>query len=203
MKMKLDTFPDLPRDLLDCNATDNGYPPNEWDISLSRRTDFLYLIKPHPPYPLHITPNPYPILTPLNPNPRVTLGGNLNLAIVDDGPVTALKIYNLQYHLLRAANSQPWNAAVTTRQGARAFENMHAILVAMQTSRHLVGDSGWRLGLNSTTTWMPSTTSYSTTFSTLQILKSTHPVSPSQSQNIFKMQIDCSARPGKFLPETE
>ncbi|CAB4003151.1 Hypothetical predicted protein [Paramuricea clavata] len=68
MKMKLNTFPDLPRDLLDCAAEDNGFPPNEWDISLSRRTDYLYLIKPHAPYPLHVTPNPYPILTPLNPN---------------------------------------------------------------------------------------------------------------------------------------
>jgi hypothetical protein len=34
MKMKLNTFPDLPRDLLDCNATTNGYPPNKWDISI-------------------------------------------------------------------------------------------------------------------------------------------------------------------------
>jgi hypothetical protein len=52
MKMKLNTFPNLPRDLLNCNATANGYPPNEWDISISRRTYYLYLIKHHPPYPV-------------------------------------------------------------------------------------------------------------------------------------------------------
>ena len=122
--MKLNTFPNLPRDLLNCNATANGYPPNEWDISISRRTYYLYLIKHHPPYPVWITVNPYPVLTPLNPNPRVTLGDNLNIVIEDDGPVTALKIYNLQYHLLRAANSQPINAAVNSCQGSRAFENL-------------------------------------------------------------------------------
>jgi hypothetical protein len=31
MKQKLDTFPAIPRDLLASNATDHGYPPNEWD----------------------------------------------------------------------------------------------------------------------------------------------------------------------------
>ena len=139
MKMKLNTFPDLPRDLLDCQATHNGYPPNEWDISLSHRTDFLYLIKPHAPYPLHVMPNPYPILTPLNPNPRVTLGGNLNLSVTDDGPIKSLKIYNLQYHLLRASNLQPLNATITTRQGGRAYENMYSILVAMREARQLIG----------------------------------------------------------------
>jgi hypothetical protein len=54
MKQKLDTFPPIPRDLLlNPSATDHGFPPNEWDVSISRRTQSLYLIKPSPPYPLH------------------------------------------------------------------------------------------------------------------------------------------------------
>jgi hypothetical protein len=81
MKQKLDTFPAIERDLLNQNATAHGFPPNEWDVSISRRTQLLYLIKPSPPYPHDITINPYPILTPLNPNPRVTLGGNLNIVV--------------------------------------------------------------------------------------------------------------------------
>ncbi|CAB4036212.1 Hypothetical predicted protein [Paramuricea clavata] len=91
------------------------------------------------PYPLHVTPNPYPILTPLNPNPRVTLGGNLNLVFTDDGPIKSLKVYNLQYHLLRASNSQPLNATITTRQGGCAYDNMFSILAAMREARDLVG----------------------------------------------------------------
>jgi hypothetical protein len=86
MKQKLDTFPPIPRDLLDQNALAHGFPPNEWDVSLSRWTQSLYLIKPLPPYPHNITINPYPILTPLNPNPRVTLGGNLNIVVAGGGP---------------------------------------------------------------------------------------------------------------------
>ena len=81
MKQKLDIFPAIERDLLNQNAIAHGFPPNEWDVSISCRTQSLYLIKPSPPYPHDITINPYPILTPLNPNPRVTLGGNLNIVV--------------------------------------------------------------------------------------------------------------------------
>jgi hypothetical protein len=35
---KLDTFPAIPRDLHAQNAVDHGFPPNEWGVSLSRRT---------------------------------------------------------------------------------------------------------------------------------------------------------------------
>jgi hypothetical protein len=106
MKPKRDTFPAIPRDLLSQNAVDHGFPLNEWDVSLSGRTQSLYLIKPLPPYPYDITINPYPILTPLNPNPRVTLGGNLNIVMDPLVQVLRLKIYNLQFHLLRAWDSQ-------------------------------------------------------------------------------------------------
>jgi hypothetical protein len=99
MKQKLDTFPAITRDLLAQNAVDFGYPPNEWDVSISRQTQSLYLIKPIPPYPHNIAINPYPILTPLNPNPRVSLGGNLNIVVDEGDQVMRLMIYNLQYHL--------------------------------------------------------------------------------------------------------
>jgi hypothetical protein len=107
--------------------------------SISRRTEYLYLIKPRSPYPAGITANPYPILTLLNPNPRVTLGGNLNLVIEEPGQVLGLKLYNIQYHLLRAANAQSLTSAVTSHQGVRAFEHLNSILVAMEEYPHLVG----------------------------------------------------------------
>jgi hypothetical protein len=140
MKQKLDTFPPIPGDLLlNPSATDHGFPPNEWDVSISRRTQSLYLIKPSPPYPHDITINPYPILTPLNPNPRVSLGGNLNIVVEGGEQVLRLKMYNLQFHLLRAWDSEPLPTPVNSRQGARSFDHLNAILAAMEAKPELVG----------------------------------------------------------------
>ena len=63
--------------ILECDATEMGYPENEWDLSVSRRTPFLYLTKAISPYPPNITINQFPILTPLTPNPVQSLGGNV------------------------------------------------------------------------------------------------------------------------------
>ena len=140
MKQKLDTFPPIPRDLLlNPSATDHGFPPNEWDVSISRRTQSLYLIKPSPPYPHDITINPYPILTPLNPNPRVSLGGNLNIVVEGGDQVLRLKMYNLQFHLLRAWDSEPLPTPVNSHQGATSFDHLNAILAAMEAKPELVG----------------------------------------------------------------
>ena len=139
MKQKLNTFPIIDRDLLNQNTTDHGFPPNEWDVSISRRTQLLYLIKPLPPYPHDITINPYPILTPLNPNPRVTLGGNLNIVVEGGDQVLRLKMYNLQYHLLRAWDSKSLTTPINSRQGARFFEHLNGILAAMEEKSKLIG----------------------------------------------------------------
>jgi hypothetical protein len=139
MKQKLDTFYPIPRDLLLNRATDHGFPPNEWDVSISRRTQSLYLIKPSPPYPHDITINPYPILTPLNPNPRVSLGGNLSIIVEGGEEVLRLKMYNLQFHLLRAYDSEPLPTPINSRQGARSFDHLNSIFSAMEARPDLVG----------------------------------------------------------------
>ena len=55
MKQAIRSFPDLPRDLLECDAADEGYPENEWDVSFSRRTQYLYMAKALPPVPQNVT----------------------------------------------------------------------------------------------------------------------------------------------------
>ena len=55
MKQAIRSFPDLPRDLLQCDAADEGYPQNEWDVSFSRRTEYLYMAKALPPVPQNVT----------------------------------------------------------------------------------------------------------------------------------------------------
>ncbi|CAB4007593.1 Hypothetical predicted protein [Paramuricea clavata] len=67
MKQPLNQLPPLPRDLLLCAATNSGYPENEYDISVSHRDPFLYLLKSFAPYPPGVTVHQYPILTPLSP----------------------------------------------------------------------------------------------------------------------------------------
>jgi hypothetical protein len=51
MKQPLANFPDLPRDLIQSDAADEGYPENEWDLSFSRKNQFLYMGKALPPVP--------------------------------------------------------------------------------------------------------------------------------------------------------
>ena len=53
---------DLPRGRLECNAVQIGYPENEYEISMSRRTPFLFLMKVISPYSPNITINQFPIL---------------------------------------------------------------------------------------------------------------------------------------------
>jgi hypothetical protein len=51
---------DLPRGRLECNAVQIGYPENEYEISMSRRTPFLFLMKVISPYSPNITINQFP-----------------------------------------------------------------------------------------------------------------------------------------------
>ena len=51
MKQPLANFPDLPRDLIQSDAADEGYPENEWDLSFSQKNQFLYMGKALPPVP--------------------------------------------------------------------------------------------------------------------------------------------------------
>lgn len=47
-------------------------------------------------------------------------------------------MYNLQYHLLRAWDSQPLPTPVNSHQGARSFEHLNAILAAMEEKPELI-----------------------------------------------------------------
>jgi hypothetical protein len=51
MKQPLANFPDLPRDLIQSDAADEGYPENEWDLSFSPKNQFPYMGKALPPVP--------------------------------------------------------------------------------------------------------------------------------------------------------
>ncbi|CAB3983269.1 Hypothetical predicted protein, partial [Paramuricea clavata] len=59
MKQAIRGFPDLPRDLLQCDTADVGYPENEWNVSFSRRTDYLYMAKATVLCPNAFTPEFY------------------------------------------------------------------------------------------------------------------------------------------------
>jgi hypothetical protein len=55
-------------------------------------------------------------------------------------------MYNLQVHLLRAWDSQPLTIPINSRQGARSFEHLNSIFVAMEANPQLIG--GLRMELN-------------------------------------------------------
>ena len=125
MKQAIRSFPDLPRDLLQCDAADEGYPENEWDVSFSRRTEYLYMAKALPPVPQNVTVDLYPVLTTVSFQPFHNLGGNITLTMVDSiiaPQVLKFKMYNVMYHLLRACNPFPLPAPNNTRQAARRFK---------------------------------------------------------------------------------
>ena len=48
-------------------------------------------------------------------------------------------MYNLQFHLLRAWDSEPLPTPVNSRQGARSFDHLNTILAAMEAKPELVG----------------------------------------------------------------
>ena len=51
-----------------------------------------------------------------------------------------MKVYNVQYHLLRACNPDPLPSPVTTRQGSHLFQNLSSILhVFRENERHVGG----------------------------------------------------------------
>jgi hypothetical protein len=142
MKQAIHSFPDLPRDLLECDAADEGYPENEWDVSFSRRTQYLYMAKALPRVPQNVTVDLYPVLTTLSFQPFHNLGGNMTLTLVDSiiaPEVLKLKMYNVMYHLLRACNPFPLPATNNTRQAARRFEKLASILNVLTTNQQRVG----------------------------------------------------------------
>ena len=142
MKQAIHSFPHLPRDLLECDAADEGYPENEWDVSFSRRTQYLYMAKALPPVPQNVTVDLYPVLTTLSFQPFHNLGGNMTLTLVDSiiaPQVLKLKMYNVMYHLLRACNPFPLPAPNNTRQAARRFEKLASIFNVLTTNQQRVG----------------------------------------------------------------
>lgn len=139
MKQPLNVLPPLPRDLLLCQATNNGYPENKYDVSVSHHHPFLYLVKPIAPFPPNITVNQFPILTPLTLNCRRSLGGNITIVVDDPEQVLSMKGYTLQFHLLRACNPNPITSPVTTRQGASLFDTLNGIMHVLSTHQQLVG----------------------------------------------------------------
>ncbi|CAB3985185.1 Hypothetical predicted protein [Paramuricea clavata] len=145
MKQPLNQLPPLPRDLLLCAATNSGYPENEYDISVSHSEPFLYLLKSFAPYPPGVTVHQYPILTPLSPNRRRPLGGNITICMDEPEEVVSMKVYNLVFHLLRACHPEPLSSSVTTRQGSALFDTLNSIMNVLSVNHHLVG--GIRLGV--------------------------------------------------------
>ena len=142
MKQPIQSFPDLPRELLECDASDEGYPENEWDVSFSRRTQYVYMAKALPPVPHNVTVDLYPLLTTLSFQPFHNLGGNITLNLVDSiiaPQVLKLKMYNVLYHLLRACNPFPLPAPNNTRQAARRFEKLASILNVLTNNQERVG----------------------------------------------------------------
>jgi hypothetical protein len=53
--------------------------------------------------------------------------------------IKSVKIYNLQFHLLRAANPDPITSPINTRQGANLFEKVTSILHVLTSHPNLVG----------------------------------------------------------------
>ena len=53
--------------------------------------------------------------------------------------VKSVKIYNLQYHLLRASNPDSITSPINIRQGANLFEKMSSILHVLTSNPNLVG----------------------------------------------------------------
>jgi hypothetical protein len=142
MKQPILSFPDLPRQLLECDASEEGYPENEWDVSFSRRTQYVYMARALPPVPHNVTVDLYPVLTTLSFQPFHNLGGNITLNLVDSiiaPQVLKLKMYNVLYHLLRASNPFPLPAPNNTRQAARRFEKLASILNVLTNNQERVG----------------------------------------------------------------
>jgi hypothetical protein len=137
MKQAIASFPDLPRDLVQCDAADEGYPENEWDVSFSRRTQYLYLTKALPPLPQNVTVDLYPVLTTLSFFPHHNLGGNITITM-EDSIVAPQVLKMVMYHLLRACNPFPLPAPNNTRQAARRFEQFTSILHVLTTNQERV-----------------------------------------------------------------
>jgi hypothetical protein len=91
MKEPIDILPLLPQDLLQCNATNNCYPENEYDVSVSHHSPFLFLIKAVAPFPPKVTVNQFLILTPLTINRHRSLGGNITIVINEPQEVLSMK----------------------------------------------------------------------------------------------------------------
>ena len=132
MKQRIEDLPPFPPELLHNNAHENGYPMNEYDVSVTRRFPFIYLMKPVPPIPRDITVDLFPILSPINPHPARSLGGNINITMEQELQVRSMKVYNAQYHLLRACNPDPLPSPVMTRQGSHLFQNLCSILDVLE-----------------------------------------------------------------------
>lgn len=81
MKEPIDILPLLPQDLLQCNATNNCYPENEYDVSVSHHSPFLFLIKAVAPFPPKVTVNQFLILTPLTTDPLAVTSPSLSISL--------------------------------------------------------------------------------------------------------------------------
>ena len=69
MKQRVEDLPPFPPELLQNNTVQNGYPVNRYDVSVTRRLPYLYLMKPVPPIPRNITVDQFPIISPIFPHP--------------------------------------------------------------------------------------------------------------------------------------
>ena len=115
MKPRIEDLPPFPPELLQNNAVGNSYPVNEYDVSVTRRFPYLYLMKPVPPIPRDITVDQFHILSPINPHPARSLGGNINLVMEEGLQVRSMKVYNVQYHLLRALQLQHAKVPISSK----------------------------------------------------------------------------------------